>query len=115
MEYVIEHRKYVIEYVINHLRERSWRKSRHPPYFDFYHNTPPWMSINNVPRVNLIRKKIYGKKILMKEKEYTYLEIHLLVASLKTLQGKPNGIKPCKGKRVQRVLTHPDEIISSHR
>ena len=51
----------------------------------------------------------------MKEKEYTYLEIRLLVASLKTLQGKPNGIKPCKGKRVQRVLTPPDEIISSHR
>ena len=54
-------------------------------------------------------------KILMKEKEYTYLEIRLLVASLKTLQGKLNGTKPCKGKRVQRVLTPPDEIISSHR
>ena len=55
-----------------------------------------------------------GKKILVKEKEYTCLEIRLLVASLKTLQGKPSGTKPCKEKRVQRILTPPDESINSH-
>ena len=34
-------------------------------------------------------------------------------ASLKTLQGKPNGTKPCEEKRVHRVLTPPYENINS--
>ena len=34
-------------------------------------------------------------------------------ASLKTLQGKPSGTKPCEEKRVHRVLTPPYENINS--
>ena len=34
-------------------------------------------------------------------------------ASLKTLQGKPSGTKPCEGKRGHRVLTPPYENINS--
>ena len=32
-------------------------------------------------------------------------------ASLKTLQGKSSGTKPCEGKRVHHVLTPPHENI----
>ena len=32
-------------------------------------------------------------------------------ASLKTLQGKPSGTKPCEEKRVHHVLTSPHENI----
>ena len=49
----------------------------------------------------------------MKEKEYTYLIIRIMDASLKTLQGKPNGTKPCEEKRVHHVLTPPYENINS--
>ena len=34
-------------------------------------------------------------------------------ASLKTLQGKPNGTKPCEEKRVHRVLTPHNNNINS--
>ena len=47
----------------------------------------------------------------MKEKEYTSLTICIYVASLKSLQGKPSGTKSRKEKRVQRVLTPPNENI----
>ena len=47
----------------------------------------------------------------MKEKEYTYLIIRIMDASLKTLQGKPTGTKPCEEKRVYHVLTPPHENI----
>ena len=33
--------------------------------------------------------------------------------SLKTLQGKPNGTKSCEEKKVNRVLTPPNENINS--
>ena len=49
----------------------------------------------------------------MKEKEYTYVTIRIMNASLKILQGTPNGTKPCEGKRVHRVLTPPYENINS--
>ena len=48
----------------------------------------------------------------MKEKEYTYLIIRIMDASLKTLQGKSSGTKPRKGKRVPRVVTPPNENIN---
>ena len=32
-------------------------------------------------------------------------------ASLKTLQGKPSGTKPCEEKRVHRILTPPNDNI----
>ena len=51
-------------------------------------------------------------KNLVKEKEYTYLIIRIMDASLKTLQGKPNGTKPCEEKRVHRVLTPPYDNIN---
>ena len=44
-------------------------------------------------------------KNLVTKKEYTYLIIQIMDASLKTLQGKPSGTKPRKEKRVQRVFT----------
>ena len=53
------------------------------------------------------------KKNLVKEKEYTYPIIRIMDASLKTLQGKPNGTKHCEGKRVHHVLTPPYENINS--
>ena len=34
-------------------------------------------------------------------------------ASLKTLQGKYSGTKPCEGKRVHDVLTLPNDNINS--
>ena len=34
-------------------------------------------------------------------------------ASLKTLQGKPSGTKPCEEKRVHHVLTPPNDNINS--
>ena len=34
-------------------------------------------------------------------------------ASLKTLQGKSSGTKPCEEKRVHRVLTSPNDNIKS--
>ena len=34
-------------------------------------------------------------------------------ASLKTLQEKPSGTKPCEEKRVHRVLTPPNDNINS--
>ena len=46
-------------------------------------------------------------KNLVTKKEYTYLIIQIMDASLKTLQGKPSGRKPCEKKRVHRVLTPP--------
>ena len=49
----------------------------------------------------------------MKEKEYTYLIIRIMDASLKTLQGKPSGTKPCEEKRVHHVLTPLHENINS--
>ena len=49
----------------------------------------------------------------MKEKEYTYLIIHIMDASLKTLQEKLSETKPCEGKSVHRVLTPPYENINS--
>ena len=49
----------------------------------------------------------------MKEKEYTYLAIRIMDASLKTLQEKTSGTKPCEEKRVHRVLTPPNDIINS--
>ena len=52
-------------------------------------------------------------KNLVKEKEYTYLIIRIMDASLKTLQGKPNGTKPCEEKRVHRILTPPNDNINS--
>ena len=53
-----------------------------------------------------------GKKS-SKGNEYTYLIIRIMDASLKTLQGKPSGTKPCDEKRVHRVLTPPYENINS--
>ena len=49
----------------------------------------------------------------MKEKEYTYLIIRIMDASLKTLQGKLSGTKPCEEKRVHRVLTPLNDNINS--
>ena len=49
----------------------------------------------------------------MKEKEYTYLIIHIMDASLKTLQGKSSGTKPCEEKKVRRILTPPNDNINS--
>ena len=49
----------------------------------------------------------------MKEKVYTYLIIRIMDASLKTLQGKPSGTKPCEEKRVHHVLTPPNDNINS--
>ena len=57
--------------------------------------------------VKTLLDKTQWEKNLVKEKEYTYLIIRIMDASLKTLQGKPSGTKPGKGKRVQRVLTPP--------
>ncbi len=61
----------------------------------------------------LVKTLLVGKN-LVKEKEYTFLTIHISAASLKILQGKPSGIEPRKGKRVQRVLTPPNENILEH-
>ena len=52
-------------------------------------------------------------KNLVKEKKYTYLTIRIMDVSLKTLQGKLSGTKPCEGKRVHSVLTPPYENINS--
>ena len=49
----------------------------------------------------------------MKEKEYTYLIIHIMDVLLKILQEKSNGTKPCEKKRVHSVLTPPDDNINS--
>ena len=53
------------------------------------------------------------EKNLVKEKEYTYLIIRIMDVSLRTLQGKPSGTKPCEEKRVHRVLTPPSDNINS--
>ena len=61
--------------------------------------------------VKILLDKTHWKKNLVKEKEYTYLIIRIMDASLKTLQGKPNGTKPCEEKRVHHVLTPPHENV----
>ena len=63
--------------------------------------------------VKTLLDKTQWEKNLVKEKEYTYLIIRIMDASLKTLQGKPSGTKPCEGKRGHRVLTPPYENINS--
>ena len=63
--------------------------------------------------VKILLDKTHWKKNLVKEKEYTYLIIRIMDASLKTLQGKPSGTKPCEEKRVHRVLTPPNNNINS--
>ena len=63
--------------------------------------------------VKTLLDKIQWKKNLVNEKEYTYLIIRIMDASLKTLQGKLNGTKPCEEKRVHRVLTYPNDNINS--
>ena len=55
--------------------------------------------------VKTLLDKIQWEKNLVKEKEYTYITIRIIDVSLKTLQGKPSGTKPCEGKRVHHVLT----------
>ena len=62
--------------------------------------------------VKTLLNKIQWKKNLEKEKEYIYLIIRIMDASLKTLQRKPSG-KPYEEKRVHRVLTSPNENINS--
>ena len=63
--------------------------------------------------IKILLDKIRWEKNLVKEKEYTYLIIRIMNASLKILQGTPNGTKPCEGKRVHRVLTPPNDNINS--
>ena len=63
--------------------------------------------------VKALLDKIQWEKNLVKEKEYTYLIIRIMNASLKTLQGKPSGTKPCEKQRVHRVLTPPNDNINS--
>ena len=63
--------------------------------------------------VKTLLGKTLWEKILVKEKEYTYLIIRIMDASLKTLQGKPSGTKPYEEKRVHRVLTPPNDNINS--
>ena len=53
--------------------------------------------------VKTLLDKIQWKKNLVNEKEYTYLIIRIMDASLKTLQGKLNGTKPCEENKVHRV------------
>ena len=48
----------------------------------------------------------------MQEKEYTYPIIRIMDASLKILQEKPTGTKPCEEKRVHRILTPPNDNIN---
>ena len=55
--------------------------------------------------VKTLLDKIQWEKNLVKEKEYTYLIIRIMDASLKTLQGKSSRLKPCEEKKVHRVLT----------
>ena len=59
--------------------------------------------------VKTLLDKTSRKKNLVKEKKYTYLTIRIMDVSLKTLQGKPSGTKPCEEKRVHRVLTPPNQ------
>ena len=63
--------------------------------------------------VKTLLDKTKWEKDLVKEKEYTYLIIRIMDASLKTLQGKPSGTKPSEDKRVHRVLTSPNDNINS--
>ena len=63
--------------------------------------------------VKTLLDKTQWEKNLVKEKEYTYLIIRIMDASLKTLQGKPSGTKPCEEKRVHHVLTPPNDNINS--
>ena len=63
--------------------------------------------------VKTLLDKTQWEKNLVKEKEYTHLTIRITDASLKTLQGKPSGTKPCEEKRVHRVLTPPNDNINS--
>ena len=63
--------------------------------------------------VKTLLDKTSGKRDLVKEKEYTYLIIRIMDASLKTLQGKPSGTKPREEKRVHRILTPPKDNINS--
>ena len=62
--------------------------------------------------VKTLLDKTQWEKNLVKEKEYTYLIIRIMDASLKTLQGKSSGTKSREGKRVQRVFTPPNENIN---
>lgn len=57
--------------------------------------------------------KTRWKKNLVKEKKYTYLIIHIMDASLKTLQGKSIGTNLVRKKKVHRVLTPPNDNINS--
>ena len=63
--------------------------------------------------VKTLLDKTQWEKNLVKKKEYTYPIIRIMDNSLKILQGKPNGTKPCEGKRVHRALTPPYENINS--
>ena len=63
--------------------------------------------------VKTLLYKTQWEKNLVKEKEYTYLIIRIMDASLKNLQGKPNGTKSCEEKRVHHVLTPPNDNINS--
>ena len=63
--------------------------------------------------VKTLLDKTQWEKNLVKEKEYIYLIIRIMNASLKTSQGKHNGTKPYEEKRVHRVLTPPYENINS--
>ena len=52
-----------------------------------------------------MKKSSQGKRI-------QYLIIRIMNSSLKTLQGKSNGTKPCEGKKVHNVLTPVYENIN---
>ena len=61
---------------------------------------------------NLTKKNFKKRKTLVKEKS-THQLIRIQAASLKTLQGKSSGTKPCEEKRVHRVLTPPNDNINT--
>ena len=70
------------------------------------HNTPPWMSIKDMPHWNLTKKKPNGKKSQWRKKSTTFFCV--IICLVKNLTRKTQWDKTMvKGKRVQNTFLSP--------